>query len=157
MGSTTLTNKSSALAGRHGDTTALVIRDRCSGWAMGSPSKGKTTDGIERAVIQLNGADKVKLWHSDGVPELHAACRELCIRHDTADPHRSETHGANERPRRIVIEGARTCLHQGRLPYKCWELAIECFHGGSEKGTHTAMWKGTYVSSLGGSSHLARR
>ena len=106
-----VTERGAASAERPGDTTALVIRDRGSGWVMGYPSKGKTSEGIKGAVIDINGAEAAKLWYSDGAPELHAACRELGIRHDTADPHRSETNGVIERTNRTGIESARTCLY----------------------------------------------
>ena len=88
---------------RNGDTTALVIRDRASGWVNGYPAKGKTHNDVRAAVQDFTGSDKIQRWYSDGALELHSVCRELGIRHDKSDPNRSETDGAVERASRTVI------------------------------------------------------
>ena len=86
----------------------------------------------------------IKRWYSDGAPELHAVCRQIGIRHDKSDPHRSETNGLIERTNRTIIEGARCLLFQSGLPYKYWTTAIKCFadvhnfaHFDSKKGTNS--------------------
>ena len=112
---------------RTGDTTALVIRDRGTKWTMSYPAKSKSSDEVKEAVQDFKGAENVQLWYSDGAPELHVACREVGIRHDTSDPHRSETNGVIERTNRTVIEGTRTLIFQSGLPTKYWKLATKCF------------------------------
>ena len=74
----------------------MVIRDRGTGWTMSYPVKNKSAEEIKIAAQDLVGSDKVKLWYSDGAPELHAVRREMGIRHDKSDPHRSETNGVIE-------------------------------------------------------------
>ena len=81
--------RSSTSAARHGDTNALVIRDRGTGWVMAYPSKKKTAEDMKGHVNDFIGSEKVHRWYSDGAPELHAVCRDLGIRHDVCDPHRS--------------------------------------------------------------------
>ena len=75
----------------------MVIRDRGTGWTMAYPAKNKSAEEIKVAAQDLVGSDKVKLGYSGGAPELHAVCREMGIRHDKSDPHRSETNGVIER------------------------------------------------------------
>ena len=82
---------------------------------MAYPAMTKQTDEVIYAMNDFLGGQKVSLWYSDAAPELHAACRTLGIRHDTADPHRHETNGVIERCNRTVIEGARTALYQANL------------------------------------------
>ena len=103
-----------SLAKVHG-TTALVVRDKATGWIGAYPAKRKSAEDITEAVNNFIGSDKVKRWYSDGAPELHATCRKIGIRHDMSDPHRSETNGVIERTNRTVIEGARCLLFQSRL------------------------------------------
>ena len=91
------------------------------------PAKRKAAEDIKVAVQDFKGSETIQRWYSDGAPELHAVCRELGIRHDISDPHRSETNGAIERTNRTVIEGARCLLFQSGLLYKSWEHAITCF------------------------------
>ena len=79
----------------------------------------KAAEDIKVAVNDFKGSETIQRWYSDGAPELHAVCRELGIRHDISDPHRSETNGAIERTNGTVIEGARCLLFQSGLPYKC--------------------------------------
>ena len=105
----------------------MVTRDRGTGWTMAYPARSKTAEEIKVAVQDLVGAEKVKLWYSDGAPELHAVCRELGIRHDKSDPHRSETNGVIERTNRTVLKGTRTLLFQSGMPYKYWRMATKCF------------------------------
>ena len=127
---------------REGDTTALVVRDRATGWIATYPARKKSAEDIKSAVNEFKGSDKINRWYSDGAPELHAVCRELGIRHDISDPHRSETNGSIERTNRTVIEGTRCFLFQSGMPYKYWKLALPCFttaynttHVDSKKGT----------------------
>jgi hypothetical protein len=119
--------KNSNSPAKHGDTTALVVRDRGTGWTQAYPAKTKSSDEIKAAVQDFKGSAKVELWYSDGAPELHIACRDEGIRHDKADPHRSETNGVIERTNRTVIEGARSLLYQSGMPYKYWRSAMKCF------------------------------
>jgi transposase InsO family protein len=79
------------------------------------------------AVNDFKGSGTIKRWYSDGAPELHAACRDIGIRHDISDPHRSETNGQIERTNRTVIEGTRCSLYQSGMPYKYWKQAATCF------------------------------
>ena len=104
--------RSSTSSARHGDTTALVVRDKATGWLAAYPAKRKAAEDIKVAVNDFKGSETIQRWYSDGAPELHAVCRELGIRHDISDPHRSETNGAIERTNRTVIEGARCLLFQ---------------------------------------------
>lgn len=155
-------------AAMHGDTTALVVRDRGTGWTRAYPAKSKPAEGAQVVVQDFKGPAKVDPWYSDGAPELHAACRDEGIRHDTGDPHRSETNGVSERTNRTVIEGARTLLVQSALPYKYWRSAMKCFcslynfehvdkktgtaaykqrHGETSQGKFTPMARG-FVTSL---------
>jgi hypothetical protein len=134
--------RSSTSTARHGDTAALVVRDKATGWLAAYPSKRKSAEDVKAAVNDFKGSETIKRWYSDGAPELHAACRELGIRHDISDPHRSETNGQIERTNRTVIEGARCLLFQSGMPYKYWKLAITCFatsynvaHVDNKKGT----------------------
>ena len=134
--------RSSTSAARHGDTAALVVRDKATGCIAAYPSKRKSATDIKAAVIDFKGSETIKRWYSDGAPELHVACRELGIRHDISDPHRSETNGQIERTNRTVIEGTGCLLFQSDMPYKYWKLAISCFatlfnvaHVDSKKGT----------------------
>ena len=136
--------RNSTSAARHGDTTALVIRDKGTGWIGAYPSKRKSAEDIQTAVNSFKGSETVKRWYSDGAPELHSVCRTLGIRHDTSNPHRSETNGLIERTNRTVIEGARCLLYQSGLPYKYWPTAVKCFadnynftHYDSKKGTNS--------------------
>ena len=78
----------------------------------------ESAEEIKAAVNDFKGSGTIKRWYSDGAPELHAVCRELGIRHDISDPHRSETNGQIERTNRTVIEGARCLLFQSGLPCK---------------------------------------
>ena len=78
------------------------------------------------AVNHFKWSETIKRWYSDGAPELHSVCRKLGIRHDTSDPHRSETDGLIERTNRTVSEGARCILFQSGMPYKYWNLAMKC-------------------------------
>ena len=76
---------------------------------------------------QFTGGQKINRWYSDGADEIHAACVETGIRHDTAEPNRHESNGVIERMNRTVIEGTRTVLYQSGLPYKYWPEAMEYF------------------------------
>ena len=134
--------RSSTSTARHGDTTSLVVRDKATGWIASYPSKKKSAEEIKEAVNDFKGADTIKRWYSDGAPELHAVCRDLGIRHDISDPHRSETNGQIERTNRTVIEGARCLLFQSGMPYKYWKLAIKCFCN-NYNYTHIDQKKGT--------------
>ena len=109
-------NASSTVRGS--DTTALVVRDRATGWIATYLAKKKSAEEIKSAVNDLKGSETIRRWYSDGAPELHAVCRELGFRHDISDPHRSETNGAIERTNRTVIEGTRCLLFQSGMPYK---------------------------------------
>ena len=124
------------------DTTALVVRDKATGWIGASLAKRGSAEDITEAVNNFNGSDKVKRWYSDGAPELHAVCRKFGIRHDMSDPHRSETNGVIERTNRTVIEGARCLLFQSGLPHKHWTTAIKCF-ADNYNFTHYDNTKGT--------------
>ena len=64
---------------RGSDTTALVVRDRATGWIATYPAKKKSAEEIKSAVNDFKGAETIRRWYSDGAPELHAVCRELCI------------------------------------------------------------------------------
>ena len=134
--------RNSTSIARHGDTTALVARDKGTGWIAAYPSKRKSADDIKMAVNDFKGSETTKRWYSDGAPELHAACRDLGIRHDKSDPHRSETNGQIERTNRTVIEGARCLLFQPGMPCKYWKLAITCF-ANAYNTTHVDSKKGT--------------
>jgi hypothetical protein len=112
--------RSSTSTARHGDTTALVVRDRGTGWIASYPSKRKSAEDIKGAVNDFIGSDIVTRLYSVGAPELPAVCRVLGIRLVISDPHRSETNGVVERTNRTVIEGARCCLFQSGMPYKYW-------------------------------------
>ena len=87
---------------------------------MAYPARNKPADEIKVAAQDLVGSDEVKLWYSDGAPELHAVCREMGIRHDKSDPHRSETNGVIETTNRTVLDGTRTILFQSGMRYKYW-------------------------------------
>ena len=135
--------RNSTSPAKHGDTTSLVTRDKATGWVAAYPSKRKSTEDIMEAVNNFKGSQPIKRWHPDGAPKLHAVCRKLGIRHDTSDPHRSETNGLIERTNRTIIEGARCLLYQSGMPYKYWTTAIKCFadnynftHFDSKKGTN---------------------
>ena len=106
------------------------------------PANTESAGEIKSAVNDFKGSKTIKRWYSDGAPELHATCRELGIRHDTSDPHRSETNGAIERCNRTVIEGARCLLFQPGMPYKYWKHAIKCF-ASNYNYTHVDAKKGT--------------
>ena len=80
--------RSSTSSARHGDTTALVVRDRGTGWIASYPAKRKSGEDIKGAVNDFKGSEKISRWYPDGAPELHAVCRELGIRQDISDPHR---------------------------------------------------------------------
>ncbi len=108
--------RSSVSTARHGDTTALVVRDKGTGWIAAYPSKRKSAEDIKLAVNGFKGSETIKRWYSDGAPELHAVCRDLGIRHDKSDPHRSETTGAIDRTNLVVRDGARTLLYQSGAP-----------------------------------------
>ena len=120
----------------------MVARDRGAGWTMAYPARNKSAEEIKVAAQDLVGSDEVKLWCSDGAPELHAVFREMGLRHDKSDPHRSETNGVIERTNRTVLEGTRTILFQSGMPYKYWRSAAKCFcalcnthHADKKKGT----------------------
>ena len=119
--------RSSTPPARFNDTTSLVVRGKATGWVAAYPSKRESDEHIMEAVNNYKGSDLVKRWYSDGAPELHAVCRTLGIRHDTSDPHRSETNGLIERTNRTVIEGALCMLFQSGMPCKYWTTAITCF------------------------------
>ena len=106
------------------------------------PAKKKSAEDIKSAVNDLKGSETIRRWYSDGAPELHAVCRELGIRHDISDPHRSETNGAIERTNRTAIEGTRCILFQSGMPYKYWKMAIKCF-AANYNTTHVDAKKGT--------------
>jgi transposase InsO family protein len=110
--------RNSTSPAKHGDTTALVTRDKATGWVAAYPSKRKSAEDVMEAVNNFKGASTIKRWYSDGAPELHTVCRKLGIRHDKSDPHRSETNGVIERTNRTIIEGARCLLYQSGMPYK---------------------------------------
>lgn len=118
--------RSSTSSARHGDTTALIARDRGTGWIAAYPAKRTSVEELKLAVHAFKGSEAIKRWYSDGAPELHATCRNIGIRHDTSDPHRSETNGAIERCNRTVIQGARCLLFQSGMPCKYWKHAIKC-------------------------------
>jgi len=119
--------RNSTSPAKHGDTTSLVTRDKATGWVAAYPSKRKSSEDVMEAVNNFKGPQPIKRWYSDGAPELHAVCRKLGIRHDTSDPHRSETNGFTEQTNRTIIEGARCLLFQSGMPYKYWTTAIKCF------------------------------
>jgi transposase InsO family protein len=147
--------RNSTSSARYGDTTALVVRDTSTGWVAVYPSKRKSAAEIMVAVNDFKGSETIKRWYSDGALELHAACRDIGIRHDISDPHRSETNGQIERTNRAVIEGARCSLYQSGMPCKYWKLAATCFalnynmaHVDAKRGTvsyverHSQKFKG---------------
>ena len=100
------------------ESTAHVIKDRGSGWTMAYPAFTKSAAQMKQDILHFTGGQKISRWYSDGAEEIHAACVEMGIRHDTAEPNRHESNGVIERTNRIVIEGTRTLLHQSGLPYK---------------------------------------
>ena len=64
--------RSSTSSARHGDTTALVVRDRGTGWIAAYPAKRKSVEELKLAVNDFKGSEAIKRWYSDGAPELHA-------------------------------------------------------------------------------------
>lgn len=113
---------------RYGDATALGLRDRGAGWLAACPSNKESSDNIKDVVNDFNGSGAINRWYLDGAPELHAACRDLGIRHDTSDPHRSETDGANALTNRTMIDGASCCRFQSGLPFTRWSWLPHASH-----------------------------
>ena len=54
--------KSSTNTARHGDTIALVVHDRGTGWVAAYPAKKKAAEQIKGAVNDFLGSEKVKRW-----------------------------------------------------------------------------------------------
>ena len=94
---------------------------------MAYPAARKTAAQMQQDILQFTGGARVQRWYSDGADEIHAACTELGIRHDIAEPNRHESNGVIERTNRTVIEGARTILYHSGLPYKYWPEAMRYF------------------------------
>ena len=107
------------------DSTARVIKDRGTGWTRAFPAANKSAQQMMQDMLQFTGGQRIKRWYSDGADEIHAACVEMGIRHDVAEPNRHESNGVIERADRTVIKGTRTVLYQSGLPYKYWPETME--------------------------------
>ena len=73
--STFAIKRDSSSTARNGDTTALVVRDRGTGWIATYPAKRKSADDIKVAVNDFKGSETIRRWYSDGALGLHVVCR----------------------------------------------------------------------------------
>ena len=60
---------------REGDTTALVVRDRASGWIATYPARRKSAQEIKSAVYDSEVSDPTHRGYSDGALELRDVYR----------------------------------------------------------------------------------
>ena len=54
--------RSSTSTARFNDTTALVVRDKATGWVGAYPSKRKSAGDILEAVNTFKGSEMIKRW-----------------------------------------------------------------------------------------------
>ena len=78
---------------------AFVIRDLHSRMMHVYPVTSKSTEDTIEALQHFKGDHEVKLFYSDGAPELHAACRALGITHEVSTPGQSQNNGRADKPR----------------------------------------------------------
>ena len=111
-----------------GDTFAIVLRDKFTGW-LGIKER--------RGCYRSCGSNrKINIFYTDDAPELKAAAKGLRWRHDTSTPGRPQNNGVAERAVRTVLEGARAILHASGLPSRWWSRAVRyyCFMHNVTKG-----------------------
>ena len=54
--------RSSIPTARHGDTTALVVRDKLTGWMAACPARRGAAEDIKVAVQDLKGSTTIERW-----------------------------------------------------------------------------------------------
>ena len=91
------------------------------------PVKSKSALHSVMALRAFHGEDQVYIFYSDNAPELkNAASNELML-HLTSTPNRPQSNGVIERFIQLVIDGARSLLHQSGMPLRYWTLAARAF------------------------------
>ena len=114
--------------GMKGESTALVVSDRATGWLDAFPLPNKSSEeayGALNKVVSRGG--NVHSIHTDDAPELIKAIRDLGWQHSTATPGRPQTNGVAERAVKSVIEGVRTVMDMAGTGHRWWPLAMGHF------------------------------
>ena len=100
-----------------GDSDALVITDRATGYLDCSPLRTKSADDAYRAFQEFIGPRaSVGMVHTDNSLELTKALSDLGLVHQKALPYRPQSNGVAERAVRTVHEGTRAALLHAGLP-----------------------------------------
>ena len=116
--------------GLEGQETAVVLKDRFSGWRDCYPKASKSADDAYAALLDFQGPkDSVKYFYSDSSPELAKAATDLGWCHGTATPGRKESNGVAEAAVKAVLQGARSILERAGFKPAWWPAAVKhwCF------------------------------
>ena len=114
--------------GLHGETTALVLMDRATGWLEVHPEAHRTSEKTQLAFRWFQGfRDVIQTLYSDNVPEFVSSTASMGIVHDTSTPYNSPTNGIAERAIRKVLDGTRALLEHAGFGPKWWTYACRHF------------------------------
>ena len=111
-----------------GETFGFVISDSYTNYTDCYPIMSKHSNNNITALNDFTGGNvKVKLFHSDGAPEIQAAIEWLGWPFDPATPGRPSTNGVAEGKVKRVLNGTRTTLLQAGLSERWWTYASRHF------------------------------
>ena len=113
---------------RNNHRHAVVVQDLATQWSQSYLCKTKSSQETLKSLLKfLEPARKHKVIYTDNSLEFGRSCEELSWNHCTSTPHRSETHGIDERAVRRVKEGTYAVLLQSGLNESWWADSMECF------------------------------
>ena len=100
---------------RHGDTCALVIKDRATQYLFSYGSPSKSTKDTKRHFQRFLGTKAIPQHiYTDNAPEFNKCMKDMGWQADTCTPHQPQTSGIAERAVRRV-KGTRRALVQTGL------------------------------------------
>jgi hypothetical protein len=118
--------------GFKGQTNAITIMDRATGFRWGKGLRAKTGEANLEVIQRFQGRcaeDKIKHAYSDAVPEILWATKPMGIRgnHDTSILGDSQSNGIAENNNRDIKMGAAALLTHEGMPLAYWPLALPCY------------------------------
>ena len=87
-----------------GDSCALIIGDKATGWVDGFPLPDKSSNSAQAALREFAGTIPIVRAWTDCSAELCHALDALKVIHDRATPYKPQTNGRAERLVRLMME-----------------------------------------------------
>ena len=103
--------------GHRGERAALTMLDLGTGCGdfVGCPNK--SSKYAEEAIRHFMGSDTIKIFYSDGSPELRKTAQCLRVAHGRSTPYRPQSNSRIELHNQLVLRGGRSALLQSGLPH----------------------------------------